>query len=236
MGRRPRHHRRRFRADSFFQLVEEVRPSYFSAVPTIYAMLAGLPGTVRTDTSSLRLAICGAAPMPAGLITRFEERYGLPIVEGNGLSEGTRASTLNPVTGPRKPGTVGRPLPGQQVALMDRRGQFVTDGPREVVIKGPNVMRGYLHRPAETAATIVDRWLHTGGVGRLDEDGYLVLVDRIKDMIIRGGENLYPKEIENALHTHPAVREAAVIGAPHPVCGEVPVAYVALFRGATPPG
>jgi long-chain acyl-CoA synthetase len=223
----------RFRADTFFPEVERVRPTYFSAVPAIYAMLAALPGDVRPDTSSLRRVICGAAPMPAELIARFEQRYDVPIVEGYGLSEGTCASTINPVDGPRKPGTVGLPIPGQQVALMSPDGRLVTEGPGEVVVRGPNVMRGYLNRPGETARTIVDGWLHTGDVGRFDEDGYLVLVDRIKDMIIRGGENLYPKEIENALHSHPAVVEAAVVGAPDAVLGEVPVAHVALYPGAT---
>ncbi|MFG3046081.1 class I adenylate-forming enzyme family protein [Streptomyces sp. NPDC048241] len=137
-----------------------------------------------------------------------------------------------PLDGRRKPGTVGVPLAGQRVALMDPQGRIVPDGPGEVVVRGPNVMRGYLNRPEETAATIVDGWLHTGDVGRFDEDGYLILVDRIKDMIIRGGENLYPKEIENALHEHPAVLEAAVVGAPDAVLGEVPVAFVTLYPGA----
>ncbi|WP_020665116.1 class I adenylate-forming enzyme family protein [Amycolatopsis benzoatilytica] len=222
----------RFRAGTFFDLVERVRPTYFSAVPAIYALLAGLPETVRPDTSSLRLVVCGAAPMPAELIQRVEERFGVVVVEGYGLSEGSCASTLNPLAGPRKPGTVGRPLPGQEVRLMDARGQLVADGPGEVVVRGPNVMRGYLNRPDATAETIVDGWLHTGDVGRFDEDGYLVLVDRIKDMIIRGGENLYPKEIENVLHTHPAVLEAAVVGAPDPVLGELPVATVTLYPSA----
>ncbi|NLU75776.1 long-chain fatty acid--CoA ligase [Streptomyces sp. HNM0575] len=223
----------RFRPETFFDVIERVRPTYFSAVPAIYARLTGLPdGARRPDTSSLRLVVCGAAPMPAELIGRFEQRYGVPVVEGYGLSEGTCASTLNPVAGPRKPGTVGRPLPGQRVELMDPQGQLMTDGPGEVVIKGPNVMRGYLGRAEETAATITDGWLHTGDVGRFDDDGYLVLVDRIKDLIIRGGENLYPKEIENALHAHPAVLEAAVVGAPDPVLGEVPVAVVALYPEA----
>ncbi|RAJ62462.1 acyl-CoA synthetase (AMP-forming)/AMP-acid ligase II [Streptomyces sp. Amel2xB2] len=223
----------RFRPETFFDVIERVRPTYFSAVPAIYARLTGLPEhDRRPDTSSLRLAVCGAAPMPAELIERFEQRYGVPVVEGYGLSEGTCASTLNPVAGPRKPGTVGLPLTGQRVELMDPQGRLVTDGPGEVVIKGPNVMRGYLGRPEETEATITDGWLRTGDVGRFDDDGYLVLVDRIKDLIIRGGENLYPKEIENALHAHPAVLEAAVVGSPDPVLGEVPVAVVALYPEA----
>ncbi|MFE9646780.1 class I adenylate-forming enzyme family protein [Streptomyces sp. NPDC006365] len=236
----------RFRASTFFASVERARPTYFSAVPAIYAMLVSLPDEVRPDTSSLRRVICGAAPMPAELITRFENRYAVPIVEGYGLSEGTCASTLNPppasgrghphlasLAGPRKPGTVGLPLPGQTVAVMDGEGNFLDAGSAgEVVVRGPNVMRGYLGLPDETARTIVDGWLHTGDVGRFDADGYLVLVDRIKDMIIRGGENIYPKEIENVLHTHPAVLEAAVVGAPDPVLGEVPVAHVVPLPGA----
>lgn len=223
----------RFRAEEFFARVETASPTYFSAVPAIYALLAALPAAVRPDTSSLRRVICGAAPMPAELIARFEQRYGVPVVEGYGLSEGTCASTLNPVDGRRKPGTVGLPLPGQQVVLLGPDGGLGTDGPGEVVVRGPNVMRGYLNRPGETARTVVDGWLRTGDVGRFDEDGYLVLVDRIKDMIIRGGENLYPKEIENALYSHRDVVEAAVVGAPDPVLGEVPVAYVAIRAGAT---
>jgi acyl-CoA synthetase (AMP-forming)/AMP-acid ligase II len=218
----------RFSPTTFFETVEAVRPTYFSAVPTIYAMLAGLPDDVRPDTTSVRFAICGAAPMPAELIARFEHRYGLPIVEGYGLSECTCAATINPLHGARKPGTVGLPLLGNDVALLDDTGRIGRDGRGEVVVRGPNVMRGYLNRPAETAAAIVDGWLRTGDVGSFDEDGYLVLVDRVKDMIIRGGENIYPKEIESVLYAHPAVLEAAVVGRPHEVYGEEPVAFVAL--------
>ncbi|WP_067903308.1 class I adenylate-forming enzyme family protein [Nocardia vaccinii] len=226
----------RFSASTFFDVIERVRPTYFSAVPSIYAMLVSQPLDLRPDTSSLRRVICGAAPMPAELISRFETRFGVPVVEGYGLSEGTCASTLNPPDGLRKPGTVGRPLPGQTVALMDLDGNLVADGsPGEVVVRGPNVMLGYLGRPEDTARTLVDGWLHTGDVGRFDADGYLVLVDRIKDMIIRGGENIYPKEIENVLHAHPAVLEAAVVGAPDPVLGEVPVAHVVPAAPVTVP-
>ncbi|OHU99491.1 class I adenylate-forming enzyme family protein [Mycobacterium talmoniae] len=223
----------RFDPTTFFDLVERIRPTTFSAVPTIYGMLAALGDDVVPDTSSLRYAVCGAAPMPVELIRRFEGRYHVPIVEGYGLSEGTCAATSNPLHGVRKPGTVGIALPGVQVATMNDRGQLVTDGsPGEVVIKGPIVMRGYLNRPEETAKTIIDSWLHTGDIGVLDADGYLTLVDRVKDMIIRGGENIYPKEIESAIYTHPDVREAAVVGRPDPVYGEVPVAFVFFRDGA----
>jgi long-chain acyl-CoA synthetase len=219
----------RFSPGRFFDDVRRCRPTYFSAVPAIYAMLSNLPETVRPDTSSLRFVVCGAAPMPAELITRFERRFGVTLVEGYGLSEGTCASTVNPLHGVRKPGTVGLPLPGQRVELWDPDGNPVAPGESgEVVISGPNVMRGYLNRPGETAKTVVDGWLHTGDIGRFDSDGYLVLVDRVKDMIIRGGENLYPKEIESVIYQHPAVLEAAVIGRAHEIYGEVPVGYVSL--------
>ncbi|BBZ14090.1 class I adenylate-forming enzyme family protein [Mycobacterium branderi] len=229
----------RFSPATFFDIVERVRPTTFSAVPTIYRMLAELPAEVTPDTSSVRYAVCGAAPMPVELIHRFEKRYGVPIVEGYGLSEGTCASTSNPLDGERKPGTAGIALPGITVAIMNEGGELITDGsPGEVVIKGPTVMRGYLNRPQDTAKTIVDGWLHTGDIGFLDADGYLTLVDRAKDMIIRGGENIYPKEIESVIYTHPDVREAAVVGRPDPVYGEVPVAFVTLRDGAevTPDG
>jgi acyl-CoA synthetase (AMP-forming)/AMP-acid ligase II len=168
------------------------------------------------------------------LLEAFESRYGIPIIEGYGLSEGSCASTVNPLTGKRKAGTVGLPLPGQTIRLVDASGTPVPDGEAgEVVIKGANVMRGYLNRPEETAKTIVDGWLHTGDVGRFDEDGYLVLVDRAKDMIIRGGENIYPREIEAVAHGLPQIAEAAVVGRAHPVYGEEPVLFVSLHPDMT---
>ncbi|HTY27130.1 MAG TPA: AMP-binding protein, partial [Mycobacterium sp.] len=214
----------RFDARTFFARLERSSATYFSAVPTIYTMLCGLPADVRPDTTSVRFAVCGAAPASAELLERFESRYAIPIIEGYGLSEGTCASTANPLNGLRKPGTVGLPLPGQTVWIADERGNPVPDGEAgEVLIKGANVMRGYLNRPEETARTIVDGWLHTGDIGRFDEDGYLVLVDRAKDMIIRGGENIYPREIEVVVHQIPDVTEAAVVGRPEPTYGEEPV-------------
>jgi long-chain acyl-CoA synthetase len=222
----------RFSPKTFFTRVEQCRPTYFSAVPTIFTMLCGLPEDVKPDTSSVRFAICGAAPASVELLDRFESRYGIPIIEGYGLSEGSCASTVNPLHGKRKAGTVGLPLPGQTIRLVDPSGQPVADGAAgEVVIKGPNVMRGYLNRPEETATTIVDGWLHTGDIGRFDEDGYLVLVDRAKDMIIRGGENIYPREIEAVVHQLPQIAEAAVVGRPNPVYGEEPVLFVSLHPG-----
>jgi long-chain acyl-CoA synthetase len=220
----------RFNPAAFLEAVERFRPTYFSAVPTIYARLAELPEAAEADTSSLRFALCGAAPVSKELLEVCEERFGFVMVEGYGLTEATCATTCNPLTGPRKLGTVGPALRGQQVKIVgedDRPTPTGTSG--EVLIQGPNVMRRYLNRPEETSSTITDGWLHTGDVGWLDDDGYLTLVDRIKDMIIRGGENLYPKEIETVLHAHPAVLEAAVVGRPDPTYGEVPVAYVVAY-------
>ena len=224
----------RFDPRTFFTTLEQARPTYFSGVPAIYTMLANLPAEVEPDTSSLRFVACGAAPMPAALIGQVEERFGVVLVEGYGLSEGTCASTSNPLDGVRKPGTVGVALPGQTVAIMDPDGELLPQGERgEIVIQGPTVMRGYLNKPEETAKTLQDGWLHTGDVGILDEDGYLRIVDRVKDMIIRGGENIYPQEIEQAMLAHPAVLEAAVIGRPHAVMGEEPVAFVSVKDGAS---
>jgi acyl-CoA synthetase (AMP-forming)/AMP-acid ligase II len=224
----------RFNPHTFFELVERHRPTFFSAVPTIYSMLAALPADVHPDTSSLRFGVCGAAPAAAELLTRFEGRYGFPLIEGYGLSEATCGSSINPVAGPRRAGTVGLPFPGQEIRILDVGGVELaagTDG--EVVVRGPNVMRGYLGRPQETAKVIVDGWLHTGDIGHLDADGYLTLVGRSKDMIIRGGENIYPKEIEDVLAGDPSVLEAAVIGVPDEKWGEVVVAYVEPLPGRT---
>ena len=222
----------RFDARQFWSIVERERPTYFSAVPTMYAMLTSLPPDVTTGATTLRFAVCGAAPMPAAMISAFETRYGIPVAEGYGLSEGTVASTLNPIHGLRKAGTVGLALPGQHVTVVDESGRELPRGERgEVVIDGPTIMRGYWNRPEETASALRGGVLHTGDVGFFDPDGYLVLVDRIKDMIIRGGENIYPKEIENVLYSYDGVLEAAVIGKPDPRLGEVVVAYVAPRPG-----
>jgi long-chain acyl-CoA synthetase len=224
----------RFDPHTFFGIVERFRPTFFSAVPTIYNMLAALPDEVTPDTSSLRFGICGAAPASAELLARFENRYGFPLIEGYGLSEGTCASTMNPVAGPRRPGTVGIAFPGQQIRIIDEAGTEVATGvDGQVTIAGPNIMRGYLGRPDETDRVIINGWLHTGDMGHLDAEGYLTLVGRSKDMIIRGGENIYPKEIEDVLTSDPTVLEAAVIGVPDDKWGETVAAYVQPRPGET---
>lgn len=224
----------RFSPGTFFSTVERVRPTYFSAVPTIYNMLAALPDDVQPDTSSIRFAVCGAAPASAELLARFEARYGFPLVEGYGLSEATCGSTINPVEGPRKVGTVGLPFPGQELRIAAADGTPLPQGAvGEVTVSGPNVMRGYLGRPEETVAVLADGWLRTGDVGFVDEDGYLTIVGRSKEMIIRGGENIYPKEIEDVLTSHPDVLEAAVVGMPDETWGEVVAAFLQPRPGRT---
>ncbi|WP_375000709.1 class I adenylate-forming enzyme family protein [Aeromicrobium sp. CTD01-1L150] len=222
-----------FSASTFLDAVERLRPTFFSAVPTIYALLVTKVEERDPDLSSLRFAVCGAAPATQELLAACEKALGVPILEGYGLTEATCASALNPLHGPRKAGTVGPALPGQRLRIVDAELRDVSTGHSgEVLISGATVMAGYLGQPETTAQTIVDGWLRTGDVGRLDPDGYLTLVDRIKDMIIRGGENLYPKEIENAIGSLPDVLEVAVVGQPDPVLGEVPVAFVVPYPEA----
>jgi acyl-CoA synthetase (AMP-forming)/AMP-acid ligase II len=198
-------------------------------------MLTGLAAEVQADTASLRCVVCGAAPMPAAAIHAFEDRYGVSILEGYGQSEGTVVTTANPLRGLRKPGTVGLPLPGQEVRIVGKDDEPLPAGQvGEVTVRGPNVMRGYLGKPAETAETLRRGWLHTGDLGRFDEDGYLVLVDRLKDMIIRGGENIYPREIEQVLFEHPTVADVAVVGVPDATWGEQVAAFVRPAPGQRP--
>ncbi|MFE7797619.1 class I adenylate-forming enzyme family protein [Nocardia sp. NPDC057440] len=224
----------RFSPKTFFERIEQSGATYFSAVPTMYTMLADLPTDVTPNTSAVRFGVCGAAPASVELLEKFESRYDIPIVEGYGLSEGSCASAVNPIGGKRKPGTVGLPLPGQTIRIVDWNDLPVPDGePGEVLVHGPNVMRGYLNRPDETAAALAGGWLHTGDIGRIDQDGYLVLLDRAKDMIIRGGENIYPKEIETVVYQLAEIAEAAVVGRADPVYGEQPVLFVSLNSGAT---
>lgn len=224
----------RFSPDTFLHTAARSGVTYFSTVPAILARLAELPREAIPRLPALRFVICGAAPANAELLALTEKRLGVPVLEGYGLTEATCASTCNPLWGERKPGTVGRVLPGQQIVILGEDGLVAAPGVRgEVAVLGPTVMRGYLGRPDATAEVMRGGWLRTGDIGFLDEDAYLTLVDRSKDMIIRGGENLYPKEIEAYLATHPAVLEAAVIGRPDPVYGEVPIAHVVLHPGAT---
>jgi long-chain acyl-CoA synthetase len=223
----------RFSASTFWATAAEFEPVTFSAVPTMLAALLHAPGADEAETNTVRFVICGAAPLSPALFRRFEEKFGIAILEGYGLTEGTCCSTLNPFLGPRKIGSIGIPTRGQEVVILGDDGQALPDGERgEVCIRGPNVMQGYFNRPDATAETLRDGWLRTGDVGLRDEDGFFFLVDRKKDMIIRGGENIYPREIEDVLQEHSAVQAAAVIGRPDEVRGEEVHAVIVLADGA----
>ena len=223
---------------NFWRIVERYRATFFSAVPTIYAALLNVP-IGRTDVSSLRFAICGAAPMPVELFRAFEDATGVRIMEGYGLTEGTTASSLNPGLGERRVGSIGIRFPYQpmKVAKLDADGRFERDCRADeigvVTISGPNVFPGYKQDKFNKSAFIAPGWLNTGDLGRQDADGYFWLVGRAKDLIIRGGHNIDPGQIEETLHKHPAVALAAAVGKPDSYAGEIPVAYVELKPGAT---
>jgi long-chain acyl-CoA synthetase len=211
----------RFSATEFWTKVVEFEPVTFSSVPTMLAALLNAPGADEAETNTLRFVICGAAPLSPSLFRRFEEKFGVAILEGYGLTEGACTSTLNPFWGPRKIGSIGPAIRGQDVAVLDADDREVTPGERgELCLRGPNIMMGYLGNPEATAEALRGGWLHTGDVGYVDEDGYYFLVDRKKDMIIRGGENVYPREIEDVLLEHSGVQAAAVVGRVDEIRGE----------------
>ncbi|MBL0076513.1 MAG: acyl-CoA synthetase [Rhodocyclaceae bacterium] len=224
----------------FWEIVAHYRINLFSGVPTIYAALLQLP-TNDHDISSLHYALCGAAPMPVELFREFERKTGVRILEGYGLTEAACASTSNPPDGESRVGSIGLRLAYQDMraAILDEHGAFVrfatTDEVGTIVIKGPNVFAGYLEE-SQNRGVWLDingaRWLNTGDLGREDADSYFWLTGRKKELIIRGGHNIDPKVIEEALQAHPAVAMVAAVGCPDPYAGEVPVAYVQLRPGA----
>ena len=205
----------------------------FEGVPTMYAAMMNHPGAAQTDSSRLRRCVSGAAALPLGVLKGFEQAFGCVILEGYGLSETSPVASFNPPER-RKPGSIGIPVPGVEMAVVGEDGTLLPVGEvGEIVIRGHNVMKGYWNRPDATAAAIVDGWLHTGDLAKVDADGYFFIVDRAKDMIIRGGYNVYPREIEEVLYEHPAVREAAVIGVADDYFGEEVAAVISLRAGAT---
>lgn len=228
--------RKRFVLQEFLPTIEKYRPTYTSAVPTIYGMLVNLEESMenKPDLSSLRFGICGAAPITLEMFNQFEQKFPLKLIEGWGLSECTMAATLNPLNGLRKVGSIGIPLPNQLVKVIDEQGNEQPDMERgELVISGQNVMQGYLNQAEETKKTVMDGWLYTGDIGYKDKDGYLYIVDRKKDLIIRGGLNIYPKEIEEVIYTIEEVVEVAVVGISHPELGEEVRAFIALKNGSS---
>jgi long-chain acyl-CoA synthetase len=224
----------RFDPGKALEIIQRDRVNIFQGVPTMYGAMLHHPERDRFDTSTLLLCASGGSAMPVELLRGFEAAFGCKILEGYGLSESSPVASFNHADRERKPGSIGTPIAGVEMRVVDEDGAEVAQGEvGEIVIRGYNVMKGYWHRPDATAETIIDGWLHTGDMGYVDEDGYFFIVDRKKDMIIRGGYNVYPREVEEVLYEHPDVREAAVLGVPHDEYGEEVAAAVALKDGAT---
>jgi long-chain acyl-CoA synthetase len=224
----------RFDPRQALQLIAGQRATVFAGVPTMFSALLGAPDIADHDVSALRVCVSGGAAMPVEVLREFERVFGCKILEGYGLSETSPVASFNHPDAERKPGSIGTPIRGVQMRLVDDQGSDVSAGEHgEIAIRGHNVMKGYWQRPAETAAAIPDGWFRTGDIAKVDDDGYFFIVDRKKDLIIRGGYNVYPREIEEVLYEHPQVAQAAVIGVPHPQLGEEVAAAVTLKPGST---
>lgn len=225
----------RFEAVQVLAALQRTKATSLPGVPTMYQALLDHPATPNIDFSSLRLCISGGAPLPLELKQRFEAMTGAKLCEGYGLTESSPVLCSNPYEGVNKPGTVGQPIPGTRVRLVHREdpSRPPPDGePGELVFAGPQVMKGYWRRPDADREVFIDGWLRTGDVGLIDEEGYVKIVDRLKDMIAVGGFKVFPSQIEEILYHHPAVKEALVIGIPDHYRGECPKAFVTLQEDA----
>ncbi len=219
----------RFTPAAVLAAIQRDRATIFEGVPTMFADLLSYPDLDSYDLSSLRIAISGGASIPAPVLDAFEKRFGLVILEGYGLTETASTTTFNVSVEERRAYSVGKPIWGTQTQVWDEDGRPLPPGPEhvgEIVTRGLHVMKGYLNHPEATAAAFTGDWLHTGDLGYFDEDGFLFIVSRKKELIIRGGYNVYPSEIENVLHAHPAVAEAAVVGVPDERLGEEVLAVI----------
>ncbi|RSK26342.1 fatty acid--CoA ligase family protein [Bacillus sp. HMF5848] len=217
----------KFSPGDIFSLVKETEATVFAGVPTMYNFLLQYPEGQPDDMKSLRLCISGGASMPVALLKSFEKKFQVAISEGYGLSEASPVTCFNPLDRPRKPGSIGTSILNVENKVVNELGEDVPVGEvGELIVKGPNVMKGYYKMPEETAATIKEGWLYTGDLARMDEEGYFYIVDRKKDLVIVGGYNVYPREVEEVLYTHETVVEAAVVGVPDPEFGEAVKAFV----------
>jgi long-chain acyl-CoA synthetase len=221
-----------FNPEEVLRTIQEFRAEAMSGVPTMFVYLLNYPGASAYDTSTMRVWGSGAAPLPVEVVEPFEHRFGGKLLEGYGLTEASPVVAAHRLSGVRKLGSVGQPIPGVTVSIRDDDDRALpVDEVGEVCVQGPNVMVGYYRNPEETAKTIRGGWLRTGDMGRLDADNYLYIVERKKDLIIRGGFNIYPRDVEEALYAFPGVAEAAVIGLPDTLMGEEVVAFVVLKPG-----
>jgi len=228
----------RFDPATALRLMLEHRITVFAGVPTMYWALLNAAANLSDEekatlSSHLGFALSGGAALPVEILRRFEDVYGIGIMEGYGLSETSPVASFNHADRERRPGTVGQPIWGCEMRVVDENDRDTPVGqPGEIVFRGHNVMKGYYKRPDATAEAMRGGWFHSGDIGVVDEDGYFSVVDRLKDMILRGGFNVYPREVEEVLLTHPAVSLAAVVGVPHEEHGEEIKAFVVLAEGA----
>lgn len=223
----------KFDVKQILELIDKMKPTLFPGAPTMYIGLINHPDLQKYDLSSIEACVSGSAPLPVEVQNRFEELTGGRLVEGYGLTEASPVTHSNPIWGRRVAGSIGLPWPDTDCRIVDSAtGEELPAGEiGELAVKGPQVMVGYWNRPEETAAVLKDGWLLTGDMAYMDEQGYFYIVDRKKDMIIAGGFNIYPREVEEVLFEHPAIQEAAVIGVPDPYRGETVKAYLVLKQG-----
>ena len=222
-----------FDTQKTLDIVQRDKVTFLAAVPTMFFWMLNAENTEQYDLSTLRMAVSGGSALPVEVLGKFEERYGVRILEGYGLTETSPVASFNMPGKPSKPGSIGTPIWGCDMRIMRDDGTFADLGEvGEIVLRGHNLMKGYYKRPGATEDVIVNGWFHTGDLARKDEDGYFFIVDRKKDMIIRGGMNIYPREIEEVLYGHPDVVEVCVIGVPDPARGEEVKAYAALRKAA----
>ncbi len=226
----------KFVLEDVLKTIDKQKPTLFPGVPTIYVAINNAPDLHKYDIKSIRICISGAAPLPVEVQQQFEKNTGGRLVEGYGLSETSPVTHANPVYGKRKPGSIGLPMPDTEYKIVD-----VETGEKElpigeigeICLRGPQVMEGYLNMPEETAQSIRNGWFYTGDIAKADEEGYAYIVDRKKDMVIAGGYNIYPRDIEEVLYTHPKIMEVAVAGINDPYRGETIKAYIVLKDGET---
>ncbi len=221
--------------DSIKKAIIFDRVTLFVGVPAVYNVLANKPlPKILRYLNAIRAFVSGSAPLPAPVIEKIEQKFNSVLCEGYGLSEASPVVSVNPIYGTRKVGSVGPALPSVQVKVVDENMKELPIGEvGELAVKGPNVMQGYFNLPEETQKTIIDGWLLTGDIAKLDEEGYIYIVDRKKEMLLVRGVNVYPREIEDVLYTHPSIVECAVIGVPDETKGEVPKAFIVVREGET---
>lgn len=224
----------KYEVESALKLIKKHKPTIFPGVPTMYAAINHHPDVEKYDLSSIKYCISGAAPLPVEVYKKFEELTGAKLVEGYGLTETSPVTHCNPFVGLRKIGSIGVPFPDTDAKIMDietGENEMPVGEPGELAIFGPQVMKGYWNKPEETKNVLREGWCYTGDIAKVDEDGYFYIVDRKKDMIISGGFNIYPREVEEVLYEHPKVREAAVIGVPDTKYGESVKAFISIKEG-----